>query len=166
MSCITLHVAGCIDVFTQHCYCEIIIDKLNYSIEHKNLQIYEYVLMPGYLSMIAATSKNHLSKVLRDFKIQTAREVLKSISENPLEPRKEWLMRLFHYYTNRYQNDSEYHFWQFGNNPIDLPTPELLQQKAEEVINIPVAAKLVDKPPCYIYSSAHPRQRVQLSEWR
>jgi putative transposase len=164
--CIHLRVAGYIDVFTQHQYCDIVIDKLNYCVENKNLLVYEYVLMPGYLAMIATSTRSHLSKVLRDFKIQTAKEVLKSISESPHEPRKEWLMRLFHFYTGRYREDSDYHFWQFGNNPVDLDTPEQLQQKAADILNIPVAAKMVDHPGHYIYSSAHPGQQVRLRAWR
>lgn len=162
---VTLNVAGCIDVFTRQEYCEIIIDKLNFCIENRNLFVYEYVLMPSHLKMIAQAEKRHLSKVLRDFKVYTAREILKSISESPDENRKEWLMRLFHFFTSRYQNDAEHHFWQFGNNPLDLGNADLLKQEATRLINLPVSARVVDKPQHYIYSSANPLQRVKLAEW-
>lgn len=162
---VTLHVAGGIDVFTRHEYCDIVTENLNKYVEHKDLFVYEYVLMPGYLQMIAQCNKRHLSKVLRDFKTSTAREILRSIAVNPQENRKEWLMRTFQFFTSRYQNDAEHHFWQFGNNPVDLEDKDMLKEKAVAVINVPVTSKVVDEPRHYIYSSANPNQVVKLAEW-
>lgn len=163
---VTLHVAGGIDVFTRHQYCDIVLSNLNKYIEHKDLYVYEYVLMPGYLKMIAQCNKRHLSKVLRDFKTSTAREILRSIAVNPDETRKEWLMRTFHFFTSRYQNDAEHHFWQFGNNPLELENKDTLRDQAAILINVPVAAKVVDEPQHYIYSSAYPLQTIKLAEWQ
>jgi len=92
---VTLSVSGWIDVFTCHTYCDILIDNLNYCVEHKNLQVYEYVLMPSYITIIGSSKKKHISTILREFKNGTARHVLKSISENPEEKRKEWIMGCF-----------------------------------------------------------------------
>lgn len=157
---VTLIVAGNIDVFTRHEYCEIIIENLNYCSEHKNLVVYDYVLMSNRLYMIAAAAKGHVSRVLRDFKTLTARQVLKAISENAEENRKEWLMRLFHFYSNRYQHSSDRHFWQFGNNPVSLDNGELGQARTG-LLQIPVRAKIVDEPEHYVYCSAYPKQRVK-----
>ena len=162
---VTLKVAGYIDVFTCQEYCNIVIDKLNYCIERNHLHVYEYVLMPSQLYLITSSKTKHISKALRDLKGYTGKDILKSIAENPEENRKEWLMRLFHTIDNRYQNNAENHFWQFGNQPVSLDNSALLQQKASFVINIPVTAKMVDKPQHYIYSSAFPRQNVKLTEW-
>lgn len=162
---VTLSVSGWIDVFTCHAYCEILIDHVNYCIDHKSLHVYEYVVMPSYISIIASSKKKHISTILRELKNSSAKQILKSISENPGEKRKEWMMRLFHFYSNRYQHDAEHHFWQFGNHPIVLDSSELFMQYAGEVVNLPVISKMVDAPEHYIYSSAHPLQRVKLSTW-
>ena len=162
---VTLIVAGWIDVFTKFEYCDIIINSLNHCIENKNLVVYEYVIMPNRILMIVESKKGHLSKVLRDFRGHAAKQIFKSISENPEEKRKEWMMRQFQFFSNRYQNDQEHHFWQFGNNPVELKSSELLQEKATQVINTPVAEKKVIKPQHYLYSSAYPKQGVKLASW-
>ena len=161
---VTLIVAGNIDVFTRQEYCEIIIENLNYCSEHKNLVVYDYVLMSNRLYMIAAAGKGHVSRVLRDFKTLTARQVLKAISENSEENRKEWLMRLFHFYSNRYQNTSDRHFWQFGNNPVSLDSKELTQARTG-LLQIPVRSRLVDEPEHYVFCSAYSNQQVNLGRW-
>ena len=162
---VTLKVAGYIDVFTRQEYCNIVIEKLNFCIDRNYLLIYEYVLMPSQLYLITSSKTKHISKALRDFKGYTGKDILKSISENPEDNRKEWLMRLFHTIDNRYQNNAENHFWQFGNQLVSLENSTTLQQKASFLVNIPVAAKVVDKPQHYVYSSAFPRQKVKLAEW-
>ncbi|OQP50388.1 hypothetical protein A4H97_00665 [Niastella yeongjuensis] len=163
---VTLSVSGWIDVFTCHAYCEILIDNLNHCIDTKNLHVYEYVLMPSYITLIASSKKKHISTILREFKNGTAKQVLKSIAENPEEKRKEWMMRLFHYYSNRYQQDAEHHFWQFGNHPVVLDSNELFTHHVSTVVNMPVSTRLVDDPQHYFYSSAHPQQRVKLAPWQ
>ena len=162
---VTLKVAGYIDVFTRQEYCNIVIEKLNFFIERNHLVVYEYVLMPSQLFMITNSRTKHISKALRDLKAYTGRDILKSISENPDDKRKEWLMRLFHAIDNMYQSNAENHFWQFGNQPVILDSSALIQQKASFLVNIPVAAKVVDKPQHYVYSSAFPKQDVKLAEW-
>jgi len=159
---VTLIVAGNIDVFTRYEYCEIIFENLNYCSEHKNLEVYDYVLMTNRLYMVASARKGHVSRVLRDFKTLTARQVLKAIAENPDENRKEWLMRLFHFYSQRYQHNSERHFWQFGNNPVSLDKD--FQQARTGLLQIPVRARLVDEPEHYVYCSAYLKQGVKLEK--
>lgn len=163
---VTLSVSGWIDVFTCHTYCEILIDNLNNCIDNKHLYVYEYVLMPSYITIIASSKKKHISTILREFKNGTAKQILKSIAENPDEKRKEWMMRLFSYYSNRYQHDAEHHFWQFGNHPVVLDSTELFAHHVTEVVNLPVTTRLVDDPHHYVYSSAHPQQRVKLAPWQ
>jgi hypothetical protein len=106
--------------------------------------------------------KGNLPKVLRDLKSYSAKQILRAISEHPDESRKEWLMRLFHFFANRYQHDSEHHFWQFGNQPVDL---EKLVNKDKPIptpIDKLIKAKWVDDPVHYLYCSAYPMQRVKL----
>ncbi|HLI93381.1 MAG TPA: hypothetical protein VKU83_07220, partial [Puia sp.] len=60
-------------------------------------------------------------------------------------------------------HDSEHHFWQFGNQPVDL---DKMGQKGRPVpspIDKLMLAKWVDDPAHYIYCSLYPRQRVKLT---
>ena len=162
---VTLTVVAGIDVFTRCEYCDLLVDNLNYCIENKRLRVYEYAILPSQLYMIADVEegKSNLPKVLRDLKSSSAKQILRAISEHPDESRKEWLMRLFHFYANRYQHDSEHHFWQFGNQPVDL---EKLVKKDKPIptpLDKVIEAKFVDNPAHYVYCSAYPEQRVKLS---
>jgi hypothetical protein len=107
--------------------------------------------------------KGNLPKVLRDLKSYSAKQILRAISEHPDESRKEWLMRLFHFFANRYQHDSEHHFWQFGNQPVDLEKIVKKNKPIPTPIEKLISAKWVDDPRHYIYCSAHPIQKVKLS---
>lgn len=159
---VTLTVAGSIDVFSRPDYCDIIINNLNFCIQNKNLVVYAYVLTSSRLHMIVAAKKGHISRVLRDFKSLTARQVLKAIAENPEENRKEWLMRLFHFFSHRYQHNSERHFWHFGNNPVSLDGNELTQARTG-LLQIPVRSRIVDEPEQYVFCSAYSKQQVKLA---
>jgi hypothetical protein len=160
---VTLTVVGGIDVFTRHEYCDLLVDNLNFCIDHKRLRVYEYTIMPSVLYLIADVEQGNLPKVLRDFKSSSAKQILRAIAEHPEENRKEWLQRLFQFFAHRYQHNAEHHFWQFGNHPIDLekivnkglPLPSSF----DKLMN----AKVVDNAEHYIYCSANPCQRVKLT---
>ncbi|MDP4214647.1 MAG: hypothetical protein Q8927_00510 [Bacteroidota bacterium] len=70
---VTLSVVGGIDIFTRYEYCELVVDNLNYCIDHKRLQVYEYAILPNQLNLIAGTEIGNLSKILRDFKSSSAK---------------------------------------------------------------------------------------------
>lgn len=152
-------------MFTRPEYCDLLVDNLNYCIENKRLRVYEYAILPSQLYMIAdvEAGKGNLPKVLRDLKSLSAKQLLRAISEHPDESRKEWLMRLFQFFANRYQHDSEHHFWQFGNQPVDIEKIVKKGKPAPSPIDTLLAARWVDDPSHYIYCSAYPRQRVKLS---
>jgi putative transposase len=162
---VTLTVVGGIDVFTRSEYCDLLVDNLNYFIDNKRLRVYEYAILPSQLYMIAdiGQGKGNLPKVLRDLKSFSAKQLLRAISEHPDESRKEWLMRLFQFFANRYQHDSEHHFWQFGNQPIDLEKIVKKDKQVPSPVGKLLQAKWVDDPRNYIYCSAYPRQRVKLA---
>jgi putative transposase len=161
---VTLTVVGGIDIFTRYEYCDLLIENLNYCIEHKRLRVYEYAILPSRLCMVAGVEegKNNLPKVLRDLKSNSAKQILRAIAEHPTESRKEWLLRLFQFFANRYQHDSEHHFWQFGNQPVDL------EKHVKKGLDLPSALesllkeKIVDLPEHYVYCSAYPLQKVKL----
>ena len=161
---VTLTVVGGIDVFTRHEYCDLLVDNLNYCIEHKRLRVYEYAILPSRLYMIAGVEqgKSNLPKVLRDLKSASAKQILRAIAEHPNESRKEWLLRLFQFFANRYQNDAEHHFWQFGNQPVDLEKFVKKGQAIPSPIESLLKEKIIEDPKHYIYCSAYPGQKVKL----
>ena len=161
---VTLTVVGGIDVFTRHEYCDLLVDNLNYCIEHKRLRVYEYAILPSRLHMIAGVEqgRSNLPKVLRDLKSTSAKQILRAIAEHPTETRKEWLLRLFQFFANRYQNDSEHHFWQFGNQPVDLEKFVKKDQPLPSPLDSLMKERIVDIPQHYLYCSANPRQKVRL----
>jgi putative transposase len=160
---VTLSVVGGIDIFTRYEYCDLLVDNLNYCIDHKRLQVYEYAILSNQLIMIAGTEQGNLSKILRDFKSYSAKQILRAIAEQREESRKEWIQRLFRFFADRYQHNSEHHFWQFGNQPIDLDKLTRSGQKTPSVLDYLLNARLVDCPAHYRYCSAYPLQLVKLS---
>ena len=69
---ITLIIVGWIDLFTRERYCEIMIDSLKYCITNKGLRLFEYVIMPSHIHLIAQHLEGKLPDVLRDLKSFTA----------------------------------------------------------------------------------------------
>ena len=161
---VTLTVVSGIDVFTRYEYCDLLVDNLNYCIDHKRLRVYEYTIMPSRLLMIAGVEegKSNLPKVLRDFKSNSAKQILRAIAQHPEESRKEWLLRLFQFFANRYQHDAEHHFWQFGNQPVDLEKFVKKGLTMPSPLTSLLNEKIVDEAEHYVYCSAHPRQKVKL----
>ena len=51
--------------------------------------------------------------ILRDFKKFTSKAIVKAIVENPVESRKEWLLKQF-------KTEKGYSFWRGDNKPIEL----------------------------------------------
>jgi REP element-mobilizing transposase RayT len=160
---VTLTVVGGIDVFTRYEYCDLLIDNINYCIEHKRLRVYEYAIMPSQLCMIVGVAEGSLPKVLRDFKSYSARNVLRAIAEHPQEGRKEWLLRLFQFFAHRYQHNAEHHFWQFGNHLVDLEKTAVRHPIPPSALENLLKTKMVEGPEHYVYCSAYPFQRVKLS---
>lgn len=86
---LTVVVVEWADLFTHPAYKHTIIDSLNYCVANKGLKVYCWCLMPNHLHMIAeAPGENHLSDVLRDFKIFTSKALIDAIKKIP-ESRRE-----------------------------------------------------------------------------
>jgi len=65
---LTFQIVDWIDIFTRRIYKDIIIDSFNYSIEHKGLQLFAYVIMSNHIHLIANSINGTLSDNVRDFK--------------------------------------------------------------------------------------------------
>ena len=160
---VTLTMVGWIDLFTRKTYCDELIKNINYCIDHKGLQIFSFCIMPSHLHIIAKRDEELLGEVLRDFKSFTAKKLIKMITNNTKESRKEWLLYMFEFFGNRNKHNDKYAFWQQNNHPFDLFTNKMIDQKVNYIHNNPVVAGYVNDPQNYIYSSANPFTELKLS---
>ena len=160
---ITLSVVGWIDVFSRKEYTEIIIKNLNYCIDNKGLIVCEFCVMPSHLHLICEAKKGSLGEIMRGFKSFSAKQILKEITENPQESRREWLLYMFRYFANHHSHNAEFQFWQQNNHPISLESNKWIDEKTEYIWNNPVKAGIVNEPQNYIYSSANPFTELKIS---
>lgn len=153
---VTLTTVGWIDVFTREAYSKELIKNLAFCQDNRGLEIYAYVLMPSHLHMICRRKAEAglLSDLLRDFKSYTSKQLMKMISENEQESRKEWLLHLFKYYAKFTKQNQEMMFWQKTSHPVELYSNKMIEQKLEYIHQNPVKAGIVIEPWAYLYSSA------------
>lgn len=80
---LTLTIIEWIDIFTKPEYFKIIINSLKYCQKNKGLLVYEYVIMPNHLHLIAGSKENfQLSLIISDFKRFTTKEILKLLAKD------------------------------------------------------------------------------------
>ena len=68
---------------------------------------------------------------------------MKAIQENPQESRKEWMLWMFTRAASESSNVTGMQLWQHQNKPIELWSPDVIQQKADYVHFNPVMAGFV-----------------------
>ncbi|NIJ55166.1 REP-associated tyrosine transposase [Dyadobacter arcticus] len=159
---VTITVVGWIDVFTRKKYADEIIKNLNYCIEHKGLEVYEFCIMSNHLHLICSAKDGEVGKLVRDFKSFTAKEIIRLIDENPQESRKEWLLYMFRYFAKGSSPMCEFQFWQHSNHPVSLVSRKFIIQRTRYIWNNPVKAGIVIEPQHYIYSSANPDTELKI----
>lgn len=82
-----------LDVFTRNKYKNIIVDSLQYCQKEKGMDIYAWCIMANHVHFIFRSAKGQKPELLLgDFKRFTSKEVVKAITDNPRESRKEWLL--------------------------------------------------------------------------
>jgi REP element-mobilizing transposase RayT len=145
---ISFAVQGWVDVFTRNEYKNIIIDNLSYCQKNKGLELFAWCLMTNHIHLIARASEgNTLPNILRDFKKFTSKQVVKAITENDRESRKEWLLQQF-------KTADGIRFWRRDNRPIELWSNAVIDQKLNYLHQNPVVESLVFCAEDYVYSSA------------
>ena len=151
---VTFSVVRWIDVFTRREYKDILVDSLNYCIENKGLELYAWVIMSNHVHLIIGTKDQPMQDILRDIKRHTSKMLIKAISENAQESRRDWLLWFFEREGRQNPSNEIYQFWQQGNHPIELWSDSVIDQKLDYIHNNPVTAGWVDEPEHYLYSSA------------
>jgi putative transposase len=151
---VTFTVVGWVDVFSREHYKQIITCSLKYCQENKGLVLHAWVIMTNHVHLIMSSDSNKLEYLVRDIKKYTSKQIIKAIEDNPEESRKEWMLNLFSYAGKCNNKNKDHQFWKQDYHPIELNTPQKVQQRLNYLHNNPVRAGHVWEPWHYKYSSA------------
>ena len=143
-----------IDIFIRDEYKYVIRDCIHFCQAHKGLKVYAYCIMTSHIHLILSTDKPHnLSDIIRDFKRFTANRLITLITESTHESRKEFILSLLRVEGNKSERNLKYKFWQHHNQPIELYSKAIFNQKLEYIHYNPVQAGFVDNPQHWLWSS-------------
>ena len=143
-----------IDVFTRDTYFSCIVESLEYCRKNKGMEIFGYCIMPSHIHLLFRSELENPSGLIRDFKGFTARKMLKIIEENPQESRREWLLWMFEKAGKKNSNVEFRQFWQQNNQPIEIWSLKVFEQKLNYIHQNPVLSGFVTDAIDYKYSSA------------
>ena len=150
----TLTVVGWIDIFTRERYAKIIVDSLNYCMQHKGLNVYAYVVMTNHLHLIANCDDGiQLNDVIRDFKKFSSKQIVASIKEE-CESRRNWMLTILAKEAEGHTKQHNYKVWQDGNFAIELYSEKFTWIRLNYIHMNPVRAGYVNRPEYWKYSSA------------
>jgi len=142
-----------IDIFVRESYFGLVADSLNYCIDHKDMVVYGYCIMPSHVHLIFRDLNNNPSKLLKEFKTFTSKQISKAIVEHPQESRRDWLLKMMETAGAKKSNVKHYQFWQQHNKPIELWSNHVIDQKLDYLNNNPVEAGFVTEAHHWKYSS-------------
>lgn len=85
-----------IDVFTRRDYKNILVENLRYCQNEKGLELFAWCIMTNHVHLIARAKEGYLLQdIIRDLKKHTSKVMIKTISDNANESRKDWMLELF-----------------------------------------------------------------------
>ncbi|MCC9136996.1 transposase [Pontibacter silvestris] len=143
-----------IDVITREEYFAILTESLDYCRKNKGMEIYAWCIIPNHVHLIIRAKANNPSVLLKELKTYTSKALQKAIAENPQESRKEWMLWLMERAGLKNSNVKHRQFWQQHNQPIELWSAAVIDQKVDYIHNNPVVAGFVSEPEYWKYSSA------------
>ncbi|MGL1889324.1 MAG: transposase [Reichenbachiella sp.] len=153
---VTFTVVEWLDVFTRDDYRQIVLKSLRHCQQEKGLIIHAWVVMSNHMHLIISRKLEgeQLSGIVRDFKKYTSKSIIKSIEENNLESRRNWLLWIFKSAGAKNNNNTNYQFWRQDNHAEQLVSNKFMDQKLNYIHMNPVVSRLVEEPEHYLYSSA------------
>ena len=146
---ITSTVIEWLPVFTTAACCDIVVQSLAYSRDHKGLKIHAWVILDNHFHAIV--SGPDVARTIADLKKFTAHQILRQLKAE----RREWLLNQLAYFCAAHKTASTHQVWQEGVHPQSIMTDEMMLQKLEYVHNNPLKRGLVASPEHWVYSSAH-----------
>jgi REP element-mobilizing transposase RayT len=146
---VTSTVVAWLPIFTTAARCDVLVESLKYCREHKQLQIYAWVILDNHFHAIV--SAPGLTRVMTDFKRHTAQRILGQLEREKCE----WLLNQLEFFRAKHKRESGHQVWQEGFHPQAITDDETLSQKLDYIHNNPVERGLVAVPEHWRYSSAH-----------
>jgi putative transposase len=143
-----------VDVFVRRIYFDCIVDTLNHCVNEKGMEIYAWCIMPSHVHLVFRSTIHKPEELIGQFKSYTSRKLIGLIEDNMQESRREWLLNSFKKAGAANSNNTKNQFWQQHNNPIELWSPAVIQQKMDYTHDNPVEAGFVENDYEYLYSSA------------
>lgn len=168
---VTTRVARGLRLFVDDIYNEIIINNFIFYRKAKCFKLLGYVIMPDHLHyIILPVGQYTISDILRDFKKQTSKDILRRLKKdkragrilnptcgntsgikNPASPA--WARRLLGlFFKNSIKQ--EYQVWQSRNWTVNIYSEKFFHRKLGYIHQNPVKAGLVKNAVDYKYSSA------------
>jgi putative transposase len=109
--------------------------------------------MSNHVHVICRAADNNLSDIIQDYKTFTSKAITTGIAAEP-ESRREWLLYMFHFYSNKTNANDKYKVWTGSNHPEEIYSNDFMLTKLNYIHQNPVRAGLVAEPEHYLYSSA------------
>jgi putative transposase len=109
----------------------------------KGMEIYSWCIMPSHVHLVFRAKEANPSELLKNFKTYTSKALQKMIEEHPQESRKEWILWMMKRAGLKNSNVKNMQFWQQHNKPIELWSPEVIDQKVDYIHRNPVVAGFV-----------------------
>ncbi|MBI5403959.1 MAG: transposase [Ignavibacteriae bacterium] len=145
---ITSTIIDWIPVFNESKYFEILIDAIKYNQQHKDFEVFAYVIMVNHFHMICRS--DNLSNIFRSIKSYTAKKIIEKLKADG----KLNLLNMFEENKRKGKKVSQYQIWQEGFMPKEILSEKMFNQKLLYIHYNPVEAGIVDNPQDYEYSSA------------
>lgn len=104
--------------------------------------------MTNHIHLVANVEDGPLGDFLRDFKTYTSKELIKIISSNLSESRRDWMIRAFEQAGKQNPLNKNHQFWQNGKY-----SAAVIQQKIDYIHDNPVRAGFVGSAHEFWYST-------------
>jgi REP element-mobilizing transposase RayT len=144
-----------VDALSRPLYKDVIVDSMKYCQKEKGLLVYAWCIMSNHIHLIASAKEGYsLSDILRDFKKFTSKQLLKEISENGSESKRDWMLWIFRSAGQKNTNNKNDQFLQQDNRPVELSTNAMIDQRLDYIPMNPVKECIVYEPEHYVYFSA------------
>ena len=143
-----------IDVFTREEYFDIVVDSLDFSRKNKGMEIFAWCIMTNHVHLLMRSLQNPPEDVIGRIKQYTSNALIRTITDNPDESRRTWLLQMFGQAAANNSNVTTWQFWQHHNKPIEVWSNHIVDQKIDYIHENPVKAGFVQEPWHWRYSSA------------
>lgn len=113
-----------------------------------------YIVLCQIIYMLCKSKEGYiLSKIMRDFKKNTSKQIIETIINFP-ENRREWLLEYFNKSCQHLKRKQTYKVWQDRYHAEICSSNTFIKQILNYIHNNSVINKIVTNPEDYIFSSA------------